>query len=340
MFDIDEIKSRLTIFDAARALGITLKGRGSAYHSPFREDGNPSFSIFDDGKRWKDHATGDSGDVIDFLAQYTRAGKGEAIKIAANITGMSLKPIVVRSAENATLDSEKLFVGANKKVLCIPELYWSSRLAHKLQASRGYTVLSLKIAFERGVFGFCEYKGKSAWLVTDGKKRVAQTRRVDGAYWRSFANRHKAETLRGSDCSVPIGLEAIGTRNIIALCEGSTDFLAAFHFAYMNNCDSEIAPLAMLGASQRISSGILQVFQGKRVIIFPDMDEAGKRGLENWGRQIAPYAAKLLYFDFSQFSRSNGIPVKDLSDFILLDPDEWEQARPYTNPFYKILTEI
>ena len=38
------------------------------------------------------------------------------------------------------------------------------------------------------------------------------------------------------------------------------------------------------------------------------------------------------------FMRNDGKPVKDLCDFMALDPDQWEIARPYTNPFYKLLT--
>ena len=38
--------------------------------SPFREDRNPSFGVFQDGSNWyfKDHATGESGDEINLLA--------------------------------------------------------------------------------------------------------------------------------------------------------------------------------------------------------------------------------------------------------------------------------
>jgi hypothetical protein len=35
--------------------------------SPFREDTNPSFSVFENGRRWKDHGTGDGGDAITFI---------------------------------------------------------------------------------------------------------------------------------------------------------------------------------------------------------------------------------------------------------------------------------
>jgi hypothetical protein len=49
--------------------------RSNPTHSPFREDRHPSFSIYDDKRRWKDHAIGDGGDSFDF---YQRARKLDA----------------------------------------------------------------------------------------------------------------------------------------------------------------------------------------------------------------------------------------------------------------------
>ena len=48
---------------------LTLPGKpGRSCRSPFREDRHPSFSIYDDGRKWKDHATGQCGDAADFVA--------------------------------------------------------------------------------------------------------------------------------------------------------------------------------------------------------------------------------------------------------------------------------
>ena len=94
----------------------------------------------------------------------------------------------------------------------------------------------------------------------------------------------------------------------------------------------------MLGAHHNINGEILRQLKDKRVLIFPDKDKAGTQALDRWGAQIAPYADKVLYFDFSPFIRNDGRSVKDLCDFMALDPDQWEIARPYTNPFYKLLT--
>src|SRR5262245_12858107 len=43
-------------------------GPSKSCRSPFREDRNPSFSIYDNGRKWKDHATREGGDAVDFVA--------------------------------------------------------------------------------------------------------------------------------------------------------------------------------------------------------------------------------------------------------------------------------
>lgn len=53
--------------------------------SPFREERNPSFSIFGNGTRFKDHATGDSGDAITFYAKVRGIGNREAVKEFLNL---------------------------------------------------------------------------------------------------------------------------------------------------------------------------------------------------------------------------------------------------------------
>lgn len=48
---------------------------GKPIKSPLRADNNPSFSIHPKTMLWKDFATGESGDVFDFVARYTNESK-------------------------------------------------------------------------------------------------------------------------------------------------------------------------------------------------------------------------------------------------------------------------
>src|SRR5437016_5755270 len=74
---IEEAKARFTIPALWRM--FNLRGDpGSPCRSPFREDRSPSFSVFDDGRRWIDHATAERGDAVEFLAKIKGIPNAEA----------------------------------------------------------------------------------------------------------------------------------------------------------------------------------------------------------------------------------------------------------------------
>lgn len=87
LITIPEAKVRLTI-PSLWAL-LTLPGdppaRDGVYRSPFREERNPSFSIFANGTRFRDHATGESGDAITFYAMARGIENRDAVKEFLNL---------------------------------------------------------------------------------------------------------------------------------------------------------------------------------------------------------------------------------------------------------------
>ena len=66
-----EAREKYTIADIWHAFGYEGQPKSNC-KSPFREDRSPSFSIFDDGRAWTDHATGEGGDVIEFVCGQRR----------------------------------------------------------------------------------------------------------------------------------------------------------------------------------------------------------------------------------------------------------------------------
>lgn len=78
---MENICDTISIFDAASKFGVALKGKGKLYCSPFRKDEHPSFSIFGDGKLFKDLATGETGNVISFTAKLKGISNKEAYKL-------------------------------------------------------------------------------------------------------------------------------------------------------------------------------------------------------------------------------------------------------------------
>ena len=78
---MENICDTISIFDAASKFGVALKGKGKLYCSPFRKDEHPSFSIFGNGKLFKDLATGETGNVISFTAKLKGISNKEAYKL-------------------------------------------------------------------------------------------------------------------------------------------------------------------------------------------------------------------------------------------------------------------
>ncbi len=64
-----------------------------------------------------------------------------------------------------------------------------------------------------------------SWIITDGSRRNAQARRIDGKPWSGIGNK-KAKTIAGCEARWPVGAPEVGTKDF-ALVEGGPDFLAA-----------------------------------------------------------------------------------------------------------------
>ena len=63
--------------NAWRDLGLEGEPAASC-KSPFRDDSTPSLSIYDDGRKFKDHGSGESGDVFEFVKLALDAGFKES----------------------------------------------------------------------------------------------------------------------------------------------------------------------------------------------------------------------------------------------------------------------
>jgi hypothetical protein len=68
--DFDYLKEVYRIHDAWEDLGLPGEPLESC-RSPFRDDLNPSFSVFDAGRKWRDFSTEEQGDVFDFVQKAT-----------------------------------------------------------------------------------------------------------------------------------------------------------------------------------------------------------------------------------------------------------------------------
>lgn len=220
---MENICDTISIFDAASKFGVALKGKGKLYCSPFRKDEHPSFSIFGDGKLFKDLATGETGNVISFTAKLKGISNKEAYKLLlSEFDNGSFNAV---SSGRHSLDSlnekkpRKGDINAPKKLL------WNDALADIVAKRYSVSAGSLKHAFDAGCFGFGNSnKTGNVWIVGDNRKLSYQIRRMDGNNWKFSGNEAKAWTLKNSDCSYPIGLENAKDKQAICICEGGHRF--------------------------------------------------------------------------------------------------------------------
>jgi hypothetical protein len=88
---IDDLKARFTIPFLWSHFGLPGEPSRNC-KSPFRDDRNPSFSVYCDGAKWNDFASGEGGDAIDFVAKVKGCNKGEAIQYLRELSGARHAP--------------------------------------------------------------------------------------------------------------------------------------------------------------------------------------------------------------------------------------------------------
>lgn len=254
----------------------------------------------------------DRGDLIGLWMRVRNVSLGQACKDALDWLAVphaqrntrveiARKPKAPRAPDQRWIDMQ-----GTLRAGTIPELRALADL-RKLPCIAG-----LELATRAGHLFFTDVHDNGerhpAWLVTDASRKNAQARKTDGSLWVFGPKRKpsKSKTIWGSDPHWPIGAAVIDTPEVM-LVEGAPDLLAAWTLIHLTGRASQIAPVAMLGASNDIDASALQAFAGKEVWIFPHADAAGQRSLERWAGQLLPNAACI---------RPVRTKHKDVNDFV------------------------
>ena len=202
----------------------------------------------------------------------------------------------------------------------------------RLNAMRGFAVDALSVTEQRGFLCFGVQWSCGFWAVTDSRRALIELRRITGEPWRAFGRlpERKAHCI-GSGKDWPVGVVESERFVKLAFVEGAPDFVAAIQMARIEGKEESVAPVGMLGAGVgRIAAEALSFFRGKHVRFYPHLDEAGRRAVKMWARQIADAgAAKVEAFDFSGLIREDGRPGKDLADVCRIRPDCFEAQRKF-----------
>jgi hypothetical protein len=250
-----EARETITIPDAWRMLGFEGEPKRSC-RSPFREDRTPSFSIFDDGRGWKDHTTGEGGDVVE------------------DRSAIPLPPPPKKPKEELPRKIEW------PRGISDSNSGWSQFLQLKgISSPAAYAMV------QAGILRFCRIDGHDCYIVTDRTWRAAEIRRVDGVNFGSS----KAYPLRGVDKRWLPGLEPLYTTlraTSLLLTEGATDLLSGLdlYSRYRRSGGARSWGVAtVLGAGcKTIHPDAIPLLRGRHVRIVPDADQAGDVMAEHW----------------------------------------------------------
>lgn len=318
--DLAALKERLRIPEVWERLGLPGTPALSC-RSPFRRDNKPSFSVYDEGRRWKDHSTGEGGDVIDFIAIACNVDSKAATQRFLAMAGVPVD--ILPAPPRASIH--------RPGVLCLPPLRRGTPAELEAVAqSRRIHSQAVALAQSMGTVMFSEVCGFPCWLLTDAARRIAEARRINGKPFPVVGTlgERKAHTIKGSCKAWPAGvavLRELSAFRAIMLVEGGPDYLAALHFVYEAQA-WDILPVAMLGrsAGAHIAPEALALLRGRRVRIYPhaDADGGGETSAHQWCAQLQAAGCQVDGFTFAGLHRRDGRPVKDLNDAALISPEQ------------------
>jgi hypothetical protein len=313
---------------------LKLPGKpGRTCFCPFHENTKTEAgSVFEHGGEtlFKCHAgcTDKAVDSPGFLALHLGTSNEDACRKLIEMAGVlphpnERKPLANPVRSHGRDDTERK---AKRKIWPRFDCPTDAEL-ESIAALRGLTVAGINFAALDGLLRCADSREGRAWIITDCTRRNAQGRLMSGQPWVvGMKSKVKAKTLPGAEASWPIGLPVLHPAfSCVALCEGGPDLLAAYDMARRLGLQDVIAPVAMLGASNRIPDQALRHLAGKRVRIFVHDDEAGEKAVARWGQQLIEAGIEADGYLFEGLMQADGKPVKDLNDFMRMSPEQIEK---------------
>ena len=254
--------------------------------------------------------------MFDFVARARGCSLAEAMAFVRERLGIArepLRPPLVRPCVSPKLPPLRAGTTAELR---------------QLAERRGFAVESLTLAQERGFLSFCGLWGHAAWCITDQRRQLHEFRRLNGERWPAYGRlpERKAHCL-GHGKDWPVGtLESVPFGKV-AWVEGAPDLLAALHFLRVERKVNTVAPVGILGASNRARAPeALTHFKGKVVCLYPHADDAGRKAAREWARQLRDAgAARVTAFDLSGLEKVDGTEGKDLADVALVSAESCER---------------
>jgi hypothetical protein len=294
---ISEAKERVTVANLGERFFPGWRPAKSC-RRPWGEDRNPSFSVYDGFQKWKDHATGEGGDAVDFLQRALNLSKPEACRQFVELAGgrLGTREGRVQFPKPRIPEPETLMDSEEKKT---KREGWpqfdllSEDELEALAALRSLPIEGPRWAAIDGVLRgtFSTLENLRSWVVVSSCKRNAQARRLDGKPFDLAGRELKAKTLPGSLAQIPVGLYFDTRFPLVVVVEGGPDVLAAYAAIQRLGLLDKVSICGMLGAGMRIPQFALEAIAGRRTRILQHNDTAGFNAADEWARQLQGFSA-------------------------------------------------
>lgn len=307
----DDIGEFIRSLDADRVwAALGLKGcPARSCPCPFHEDRNASFSVYlsavDRRTLWKCHAGCGKGDLLDLWVRATGMSKGDALReLRKSSLGRVAPPPIKRKVELPDewyKPHDRSDFGEAKDVAALSKL-------------RGIPVDALNLAIERGILRFGKRGDGRTWVIRDFEGWAVSVRPLKEACWK---NGKRVELELGSKADHMIGRSHIPDAELVFVCEGGPDLLAA-HEVILRLESERMATRELVAAVAMLSAGVLpsgascEVMKGKDVVIWAHSDPQGLKGAGSWSALFQPFARTVHIIQGADL-----VPgMKDLNDVI------------------------
>jgi DNA primase len=313
-FDIPEIKSRIKIWDVLRHFGHDVSERCKAVKSPLREEKHPSFSIFADGTMAKDHASGDSYDVILLYMAMAGCSKHEAIVGCGKLAGLSAGELppemsvpppppsmnIGRSkgkAERRTLrdalPAYDTMIRHEMEGWALQDLRDRNGILHQFCRSKNLSIVDIEVLVRTGIIGVLRHPALRepaiAWMFDNPhfgpacKLRLTADSSRMTLWWKGKSAEHLF-------CEQIIHKSTEGDDGKMMVTEGESDCIVL-------RCLG-IPAVGVTGAGVVPDPRVIHwALSNRKVGVWYDNDEAGRKGTKELQQQILQEATAAAVFN-------------------------------------------
>lgn len=306
IMEISEIKQRLPLAEVLRHYG--LQPKNSMLLCPFHQDKTASMQVHLEKNFYKCHACGATGDVIQFVQDYEKLTKHQALKKCTSMITPVQEPKLQQAAEPQKSASERAAF-LQKMFLSFRKGIFNSNPAKEYSQSRNLDFETLEIGFNSGQFHHGTRKDEK--LINDclhyGLLILGGTNsRTGGQAYKPFGNRCIVFPLRNRENEI-VSLYFRSTINDkdqkhyylknrqglypsypnpdtkkLILTEAVIDTAALFQTEAISQNYTLLTCYGTNGLTQEVLTAIKPLKQLEEIIFFFDGDKAGHQAVEKY----------------------------------------------------------